>query len=114
MRPEQEYRKLYERMAEICEEQGWGDPFSYARSKEIYAATVLGHQVATTFSGADAFNQAKSTSLRLRKTLKAHTPVFPYSQTGKNKRDICLKKSLQNTLNTIIIDLMQGALQSHG
>ena len=58
MRPEQEYRKLYERMAEICEEQGWGDPFSYARSKEIYAATVLGHQVATTFSGADAFNQA--------------------------------------------------------
>ena len=58
MGPEQEYRKLYERMAEICEEQGWGDPFSYARSKEIYAATVLGHTVATTFSGADAFNQA--------------------------------------------------------
>ena len=58
MRPEQEYRKLYERMAEICEEPGWGDPFSYARSKEIYAVTVLGHQVATTFSGADAFNQA--------------------------------------------------------
>lgn len=56
MTPEQEYRNLYERMAELCEEQGWGDPFSYARSKEIYAATVLGHKVADTFSGADAFN----------------------------------------------------------
>ena len=57
MSPEQEYRNLYERMAQICQKQGWGDPFSYARSKEIYAATVLGHTVATTFSGADAFNQ---------------------------------------------------------
>jgi hypothetical protein len=52
--PEQEYRDLFERMAQLCYEQGWGDPFSYARSKEIYAATVLGHRVAGTFSGADA------------------------------------------------------------
>ena len=57
MSPEQEYRMLYERMAQLCDQQGWGDPFSYARSKEIYAATVLGHQVSTTLSGADAFNQ---------------------------------------------------------
>jgi len=57
MTPEQEYRNLYERMAQLCADQGWGDPFSYARSKEIYAATVLGHNVAQTFSGADAFNQ---------------------------------------------------------
>lgn len=56
MTPEEEFRYLYERMAQLCEEQGWGDPFSYARSKEIYAATVLGHSVADTFSGADAFN----------------------------------------------------------
>ena len=57
MTPEQEYRNLYESMAQLCAAQGWGDPFSYARSKEIYAATVLGHNVAQTFSGADAFNQ---------------------------------------------------------
>ena len=56
MTPGEEYRHLYERMAQLCDEQGWGDPFSYARSKEIYAATVLGHSVADTFSGADAFN----------------------------------------------------------
>jgi hypothetical protein len=58
MSPEQRYRHLYEKMAQLCEEQGWGDPFSYARSKEIYAATVLNHRVADSFSGADAFNQA--------------------------------------------------------
>jgi hypothetical protein len=54
MTPQEEFFTLYKRMAELCEEQNWGDPFSYARSKEIYAACKLGHQVATTFSGADA------------------------------------------------------------
>jgi len=54
MSPEQEYRMLYERMARLCDQQGWGDPFSYARSKEIYAATKLGHRIAPTLSGADA------------------------------------------------------------
>ena len=54
MTPEEEYQELYERMAKLCEEQSWGDPFSYARSKEIYAAIVLGHSVAPDYSGADA------------------------------------------------------------
>ena len=57
MRPEQKFQQLYEEMAQLCEEQEWGDPFSYARSKEIYAAGVLGHRVADTYSGADAINK---------------------------------------------------------
>ena len=52
--PEERYRRLYEEMYDICESQGWGDPFSYARSKEIYAATKLGHRVSPNLSGADA------------------------------------------------------------
>jgi hypothetical protein len=56
MSPEQKYLSLYREMAQLCEKQGWGDPFSYARSKEILAALVLGHTVADTFSGADAFD----------------------------------------------------------
>ena len=56
MTPEQKYAALYKEMADLCEEQGWGDPFSYARSKEILAAILLGHKVAPTLSGADAFN----------------------------------------------------------
>ena len=43
MSPEQEYLSLYKAMAQLCDKQGWGDPFSYAISKEILAALVLGH-----------------------------------------------------------------------
>ncbi len=42
-------------MAQLCEENNWGDPFSYARAKEILAAAVLGHKIASTYAGADAF-----------------------------------------------------------
>jgi hypothetical protein len=55
--PEENYRSLYKQLATLCEEQGWGDPFSYARSKEILAAIELGHTVASAFSGADAFDK---------------------------------------------------------
>ena len=53
---EWEYCHLFERMFELCDEQGWGDPGSYARSREIYMAIKFGHQVATIYSGADAFD----------------------------------------------------------
>lgn len=54
---EEQYRFLYQTIAEICEEQGIKDPFSYARSKEILAAIELGHTVADDFSGADAIDE---------------------------------------------------------
>lgn len=54
MCPKEKYKNLYYEMYKLCEEQGWGDPFSYARSKEILAACELGHDVAEDFSGADA------------------------------------------------------------
>ena len=57
MTPSEKYIHLYEEMAQLCEEQNWGDPFSYARSKEIYAALKLNHKVADTLSGADAYNE---------------------------------------------------------
>jgi|TARA_R110000744_G_scaffold373323_1_gene485409 hypothetical protein len=84
MTPEQEYRRLYERMAQISEQQHWGDPFSYARSKEILAAIVLGHRVAQTFSGADAFNQAGQ-------------PVEYKSTIGKNPQGSYTGISVQET-----------------
>ena len=40
MTPEEKYALHYREMAKICSEQGWGDPFSYARSKEILAEMV--------------------------------------------------------------------------
>ena len=57
MTPEEKYRDLYEQMYDLCEEQGWGDPFSYARSREIYMAGLLGHKVADDYSGADAIDE---------------------------------------------------------
>ena len=55
--PEQKYQQLFEKMYQLCDEQGWGDPFSYARSREIHLAGVLGHKVAEDYSGADAYDK---------------------------------------------------------
>ncbi len=57
MKAEEEFKQLYQRMSSLCAENNWGDPLSYARAKEIYAAIELGHNVSSTLSGADAFNQ---------------------------------------------------------
>ena len=37
MSPEQKFQELYKQMWDLCQENDWGDPFSYARAKEIYA-----------------------------------------------------------------------------
>lgn len=52
---EQQYKILYEMMHTLCETNNWGDPFSYARSREIYQAIELGHTIGETYSGADAY-----------------------------------------------------------
>ena len=57
MTPEQKFQALFEEMYQLCDEQGWGDPFSYARSREIHMAGTLGHRVADDYSGADAFDE---------------------------------------------------------
>ena len=57
MTPEQKFQQLFEEMYSLCGEQGWGDPFSYARSREIHLAGLLGHTVSDDYSGADAFDE---------------------------------------------------------
>lgn len=59
MTPEQKFAKLYKEMWDLCQENDWGDPFSYARAKEIYATCVLGHSMpgADAYSGADGINE---------------------------------------------------------
>jgi len=54
--PEQRYAELFKEMYDLCNEQGWGDPFSYAVSREIMIANVLGHKKADTYSGADGID----------------------------------------------------------
>jgi len=81
---QREYIDLYERMAALCTSQGWGDPFSYARSKEILTAIRLGHSVAETLSGADGYNQAGD-------------PVEYKSTTGKKVKGSYTGISVQDT-----------------
>jgi len=57
MTPEQKFQEWFEKGYQLCAEEGWGDPFSYARSREIHMAGVLGHRVADDYSGADAFDE---------------------------------------------------------
>jgi len=56
MTPEEKYQQLFEEMYQVCEENNWGDPFSYARSREIHLAGLLRHRVADDYSGADAYD----------------------------------------------------------
>ena len=55
--PEEQFQELYKKLYTLCEEQGWGDPFSYARSREIHMAGILGHRINDDYSGADAFDE---------------------------------------------------------
>ena len=57
MTPTQKYKFLFESLYELCESENWGDPMSYARSREILIAGTLGHKIADTLSGADAIDE---------------------------------------------------------
>ena len=52
---QQRYLDAFAALYEAAEEMNAGDPMSYARSREIHLACLLGHTVADTYSGADAF-----------------------------------------------------------
>ena len=57
MNPVERFGELFREIYQLCDEQGWGDPFSYARSREIHLAGILGHRVADDYSGADAYDE---------------------------------------------------------
>tara|TARA_R110002153_G_scaffold227990_1_gene380692 strand:- start:1731 stop:2231 length:501 start_codon:yes stop_codon:yes gene_type:complete len=54
----QQYKELYEQMCQLCASEGWGDPFSYARGKEIYMANAFNHQIWKAYSGPDGVDEA--------------------------------------------------------
>ncbi len=52
-----QYLEAFAALYEAAEAMNAGDPMSYARSREIHLSCLLGHTVADTYSGADAFEQ---------------------------------------------------------
>ena len=53
----EKFKQGWSLMMEACSEGGWGDPFSYARSREILMAVELGHSISETLSGADGIDE---------------------------------------------------------
>ena len=96
MTPEQKYRQLYEEMHDLCEEQGWGDPFSYARSKEIHMAGSLGHKVADDYSGADAFDEDGGCEYKstIGKTINATYNGISVQDTWEKQKEYILKDKI--------------------
>jgi len=54
---QKEYNRLYTELSALCEKAGVGDPFSYARSKEILTAIEYGHEIADKLSGEDGIDE---------------------------------------------------------
>ena len=67
---EELYLSLFKQMYDLCMRNDWGDPFSYARSREIFMSIILMQTIASTFSGPDATdkngddNEYKSTTAK--------------------------------------------------
>ena len=57
--PQKQFQIYWEKMYKICEDNDWGDPFNYSRGKEIIIANYLGHTIAPTLAGADAYEDAE-------------------------------------------------------
>tara|TARA_Y100000361_G_scaffold69963_2_gene61791 strand:- start:28526 stop:29047 length:522 start_codon:yes stop_codon:yes gene_type:complete len=51
---EERFRLLFMGLHDVCEDQGWGDPCSYNRLREIHTAIELKHKIAQHYSGSDA------------------------------------------------------------
>ena len=65
---QQRYLSAFAALYEAAEEMNAGDPMSYARSREIHIACLLGHTVADSYSGADAY-EADGTPVEYKSTI---------------------------------------------
>jgi hypothetical protein len=96
MTPEEEYLKYFKKLYQLCKEQNWGDPFSYARSREIAMAGMLGHKIADDYSGADAFDddggcEYKST---IGKTINATYNGISVQDTWKEQKRYIVEEKI--------------------
>jgi len=54
---QQQYLDAFAALYEAADALNAGDPMSYARSREIHLSCLLGHTVADSYSGADAYEE---------------------------------------------------------
>lgn len=65
---QQQYLDAFRALYEAADALNAGDPMSYARSREIHLACLLGHTVADSYSGADAY-EADGTPVEYKSTI---------------------------------------------
>ena len=104
MTPEQRFQQLFEEMYNLCDEMGWGDPFSYARSREIHLAGILGHKVATTYSGADAIDEEGEAEYKstIGKTINGTYNGISVQETWEEQEDYLIDEKLGKYSNHYI------------
>lgn len=89
MTPAQQFASLFEEMYALCQKHSWGDPFSYARSREIHIAGTLGHTIFPELSGADGIDadgecEYKSTVAKTINAAYNGISVFPTWEEQEN------------------------------
>jgi len=57
--PQDRFVNLFKELGTLSQDNNWGDPFSYARSREIMASIKLGHDMCGSYSGADAYTKCE-------------------------------------------------------
>lgn len=65
---QKQYLEAFDALYKAADDLKAGDPMSYARSREIHMACLLGHTVADSYSGADAY-EADGTPVEYKSTI---------------------------------------------
>ena len=60
----QEWLDCFNKLQELSDKLGVGDPFNYNRGREIHTALTLGLQISDTLSGADAYKNGEPVELK--------------------------------------------------
>ena len=105
--PKEQYNSIFKQMYQLCDDNGWGDPFSYARSREILMAVELGHEMATTYSGEDASEIDPALGLLLYEYKSTINKTIKGSYTG-----ISVQPTLQEQITYVTNDKI-GKYHTH-
>ena len=90
------YKMLYEAFDTFSNIAGFGDPFSFARSREFLMACELNHTVASDYSGADGVNE-KGEKVEYKSTIAkeikaAYTGISVFPTWEEQEKYLCKEK----------------------
>ena len=108
--PEEQYRKLYDRIYSLCVQNEWGDPHNYARAKEIYLAGLLGHKLVKEFSGGDAIDDQGECEYKTTtgKNINARYAGISNYESWKKQKDYLKKEKIAKYKNHYIARFEEG------